>query len=52
MEDKEIRLFSQLEELKSLHSTEIEAKEIRVKDLENMMTVKNQLISELEREVK
>ena len=52
MEDKELRLFSQLEELKNLRVNEEEAQGQRMKDLENVVTAKNQLIGELEREVK
>ena len=52
MEDKEIKLFSQLEELKTNHLQELEAKSQRIKDLENLMGIRNQVVGELEREVK
>ena len=52
MEDKELRLFSQLEELKGLRQNEEDAQAVRMKDLEHVMNAKNQMIGELEREVK
>ena len=52
MEDKEIKLFSQLEELKTNHMQELEARSQRIKDLENLMGIRNQVVGELEREVK
>ena len=52
MEDKELRLFSQLEELKGLRQNEEDAQAVRMKDLEHEMNAKNQMIGELEREVK
>ena len=52
MEDKEIKLFSQLEELKTNHLQELEARSQRIKDLENLMGIRNQVVGELEREVK
>ena len=52
MEDKEIKLFSQLEDLKINHLQELEAKSQRIRDLENLMGIRNQVVSELEREVK
>ena len=52
MEEKELRLFSQLEELKSARLSEEEAQTVRMKDLDGVLNAKNQLICALEREVK
>ena len=52
MEEKEVKLFSQLEELKANHSQEVESHLMRIKDLENLVGVRNQVVGELEREVK
>ena len=52
MEDKELRLFSQLEELKGLRQNEEDAQAVRMKDLEHVMNAKNQMIGELDWEVK
>ena len=52
MEDKELRLFSQLEEIKSQRVSEEELLNTRIKDLSSMLDSKQQVSADLEREVK
>lgn len=52
MEKKEIRLFGQLEELKLLHLSEVDDKEKRTKELEDLLFQKEEIVNDLEREIK
>lgn len=52
LEDKEMRLFSQLEDLKHVKALDEEQLNQRVKDLNKMLDSKQQICSDLEREVK
>lgn len=52
MEKKEARLFSQLEEARSLWEQESQDKERRTKELEELLFKKEEAVNELEREVR
>lgn len=52
MEKKEVRLFGQLEEAKSLQQQETEEKERRTRELEELLFQKEETMNELEREIK
>ena len=52
MEEKEMRLFSQLEDLRSQRTQDEEQWNSRVKDLSSVLETKQQVCGDLEREVK
>jgi uncharacterized coiled-coil protein SlyX len=52
MEKKEIKLFGQLEEAKSLQQRESQEKEQRLKELEELLFRKEATIGDLEREIR
>lgn len=52
MEKKEIKLFGQLEEAKSLHVRDCHEKESRLKELEELLFKKETTIGDLEREIR
>ncbi len=52
MEKKEIKLFGQLEEAKSLHVRDSHEKESRLKELEELLFKKEATIGDLEREIR
>lgn len=52
MEEKEIKLFSQLEDVRSQKTSEEDLWNARFKDLQSILDSKQQVCSDLEREVK
>ena len=52
MEEKEMRIFTQLEDLKTQKTYDQESQEQRIKDLQSVLDQKQQVGSDLEREVK